>query len=83
MFQRYSFFNRNTNLKISEDDRIEYFIRLPYTHTHTHTPVSYTHLDVYKRQVLYTRLMVAFMDLTTFMLSTVLRERVYANLNHV
>ena len=20
------------------------------THTHTHTPVSYTHLDVYKRQ---------------------------------
>ena len=24
-----------------------------HTHTHTHTPVSYTHLDVYKRQVLY------------------------------
>ena len=23
-----------------------------HTHTHTHTPVSYTHLDVYKRQVL-------------------------------
>ena len=23
-----------------------------YTHTHTHTPVSYTHLDVYKRQAL-------------------------------
>ena len=22
-----------------------------HTHTHTHTPVSYTHLDVYKRQV--------------------------------
>ena len=22
-----------------------------YTHAHTHTPVSYTHLDVYKRQV--------------------------------
>ena len=21
-----------------------------HTHTHTHTPVSYTHLDVYKRQ---------------------------------
>ena len=24
-----------------------------HTHTHTHTPVSYTHLDVYKRQVIY------------------------------
>ena len=23
------------------------------THTHTHTPVSYTHLDVYKRQILF------------------------------
>ena len=23
------------------------------THAHTHTPVSYTHLDVYKRQVRY------------------------------
>ena len=22
-----------------------------HTHTHTHTPVSYTHLDVYKRQI--------------------------------
>ena len=24
-----------------------------HTHTHTHTPVSYTHLDVYKRQFTY------------------------------
>ena len=24
-----------------------------HTHTHTHTPVSYTHLDVYKRQICY------------------------------
>ena len=24
------------------------------THTHTHTPVSYTHLDVYKRQHTHT-----------------------------
>ena len=23
-----------------------------HTHTHTHIPVSYTHLDVYKRQIL-------------------------------
>ena len=29
-----------------------------HTHTHTHTPVSYTHLDVYKRQMLNYILMI-------------------------
>ena len=29
--------------------KIEIYNNL-YEHTHTHTPVSYTHLDVYKRQ---------------------------------
>ena len=28
------------------------WIQKTHTHTHTHTPVSYTHLDVYKRQQL-------------------------------
>ena len=28
------------------------FIETALLHTHTHTPVSYTHLDVYKRQTL-------------------------------
>ena len=27
-------------------------VKHTHTHTHTHTPVSYTHLDVYKRQYL-------------------------------
>ena len=30
--------------------RLNYGLVVRVTHTHTHTPVSYTHLDVYKRQ---------------------------------
>ena len=30
------------------------FRHATHTHTHTHTPVSYTHLDVYKRQPAHT-----------------------------
>ena len=34
-------------------DFIQVKIHIMHTHTHTHTPVSYTHLDVYKRQTIH------------------------------
>ena len=40
-----------------------------HTHTHTHTPVSYTHLDVYKRQVFYGKAI--FRDFNIFMFTKI------------
>ena len=35
----------------NQDDKDDDDRSHTHTHTHTHTPVSYTHLDVYKRQI--------------------------------
>ena len=40
-----------TFLICSEDDKIDEIIEIIKDHSHRRKPVSYTHLDVYKRQV--------------------------------